>query len=268
MFNYLYITRSPEVAGAVEQAGVSRIFVDLEILGKVERQGHLDTVISRHTMADVAVVKAALKNAQLLVRLNPLHDGTENEVDEAIEAGADIIMQPMFQTAEEVLTFGSIISGRARFIPLVETASALRQIKSISELDCVDELHIGLNDLHLDLGLRFMFEPLASGLIEKSLKDVTKPYGIGGIARVGQGGVPGELVMAEHVRLGSSSVILSRSFHSCADSLGELNEGFSFSDEFDKLVRVRESLLQLDEESLYAEHLKFKAGVKKVVGNL
>lgn len=268
MFNYLYITRSPEVARAVEQAGVTRVFVDLEIHGKVERQGHLNTVISRHSIDDVARVKAALTSAELLVRLNPLHEGTEKEVDEAIEAGADIIMQPMFHSVEEVLEFGRFIDGRIPFMPLVETGSALDQIDSIAALYCVDELHIGLNDLHLDLGLQFMFEPVASGLIEQSLRNVEKPCGFGGIARVGQGDVPGELVMAEHVRLGSSGVILSRAFHAGADSVEALNDGFSFRTELERLMEERKVLLKMDADSLNAKHLEFQAGVKKVVGKL
>ncbi|GKW49731.1 aldolase/citrate lyase family protein [Halomonas sp. NCCP-2165] len=268
MFNYLYITRSPEVARAAEQAGVTRIFVDLEIHGKVDRQGHLNTVISRHSINDVARVKAALTSAELLVRLNPLHEGTEKEVDEAIKAGADIIMQPMFHSAEEVLEFGRCIDGRVRFMPLVETGSALDQIGSIAALYCVDELHIGLNDLHLDLGLQFMFEPVASGLIEQSLRNVEKPCGFGGIARIGQGDVPGELVMAEHVRLGSSGVILSRAFHAGADSVEALNDGFSFRTELERLMEERKALLKMDADSLNAKHLEFQAGVKKVVGKL
>ena len=268
MFNYLYITRSPEVARAVEQAGVTRIFVDLEIHGKMERQGHLNTVISRHSIDDVARIKAALTTAELIVRLNPLHEATQREVDEAIQAGADIIMQPMFHAADEVLAFGRCIAGRVRFMPLVETGSALEQIALIAELDCVDELHIGLNDLHLDLGLRFMFEPVASGLIELSLSRVGKPCGFGGIARVGQGDVPGELVMAEHVRLGSTGVILSRAFHAGADSIEALNDGFSFREELERLVQERKALLKLDADALNAKHLEFKAGVEQVVRKL
>ena len=38
------------------------------------------------------------------------------------------------------------------------------------------------------------------------------PYGFGGIAAIGTGTLPAETVLKEHYRLGSSSVILSRSF--------------------------------------------------------
>ncbi len=39
----MMITASPEVAAFIEQHGVARIFMDQEVLGKAERQGHLDT---------------------------------------------------------------------------------------------------------------------------------------------------------------------------------------------------------------------------------
>ena len=53
----MYITNKPEVAKIAQNAGVDRIFVDLEIIGKEERQGGLDTVISRHKIEDVTKIK-------------------------------------------------------------------------------------------------------------------------------------------------------------------------------------------------------------------
>ena len=38
------------------------------------------------------------------------------------------------------------------------------------------------------------------------------PFGFGGIARIGEGLLPSDYILGEHVRLGSSSVILSRTF--------------------------------------------------------
>lgn len=39
----MYITNNPEVATIVEHAGVDRIFIDMEFIGKDARQGGLDT---------------------------------------------------------------------------------------------------------------------------------------------------------------------------------------------------------------------------------
>jgi len=49
----MYITNQPEIAQIAESAGVDRIFVDLEYIGKSDRQGGMDTVQSRHTIDDV-----------------------------------------------------------------------------------------------------------------------------------------------------------------------------------------------------------------------
>ena len=35
----------------------------------------------------------------------------------------------------------------------------------------LDDFHIGLNDLHLDMGLDFMFELFASGLLDHAASD-------------------------------------------------------------------------------------------------
>lgn len=49
----MYITNQPEIAQIAESAGVDRIFVDLEYIGKSDRQGGMDTVQCRHTIDDV-----------------------------------------------------------------------------------------------------------------------------------------------------------------------------------------------------------------------
>lgn len=58
------------------------------------------------------------------------------------------------------------------------------------KLDGIDEIHIGLNDLHLSLGLTFVFELLANGVVESlcnKLRASSVTYGFGGIACLGQG---------------------------------------------------------------------------------
>ena len=40
----MYITNRPDIAQIAETAGVDRILVDMEYIGKADRQGELDTV--------------------------------------------------------------------------------------------------------------------------------------------------------------------------------------------------------------------------------
>lgn len=221
MLKLMYITNRPEVAAVAESAGVDRIIVDLEFIGKDARQKGLDTVKSHHTIRDVGRIKRAVMNAKVMVRVNPIHDtlpdyfSSRYEIDAVIAAGADIVMLPYFKTLEEVRTFTELVNGRARTMLLMETPEAVALTDEILELGGFDEIHIGLNDLSLGCGYRFMFEPLANGTVERlSLKFRLKgvPFGFGGVASLGKGMLPAQYILKEHYRLGSDFVILSRSF--------------------------------------------------------
>lgn len=215
MLNLMYITNKPDIAEIAEKSGVDRIFIDLEIIGKEERQGNLDTVISRHNIEDVKKIKRVLKKAKLLVRVNPIHENSINEIDYVIEQGADIIMLPFFKTIEEVTQFIKIIDGRVKTCLLLETPEAVDILDEIIQIKGIDEIHIGLNDLHLGYKKKFMFELITDGTVEKICNKISKTkisYGFGGIARVGTGTLPAENIIIEHYRLNSSMVILSRSF--------------------------------------------------------
>ena len=73
----MYITNSEDVAHIAEEAGVDRIFVDMEYIGKTDRQGGMDTVQSRHTADDVRRLAQCLNKAELFVRVNPIHEKTD-----------------------------------------------------------------------------------------------------------------------------------------------------------------------------------------------
>lgn len=216
----MYITNRPEIAQIAESAGVDRIFVDMEFIGKVERQGGMDTVQSHHTLYDIKKVADAIETAELLVRINPIHDdlnrciSSSEEIDRAIENGAQILMLPYFKTVNEVKRFVKMVDGRVKTMPLVETPEAVACIDEILKLN-IDEIFIGLNDLSLGYGMKFMFELLANGVVEELCYKFKKrgiPYGFGGIASLGKGMLPAEKVITEHYRLGSTCAILSRSF--------------------------------------------------------
>lgn len=216
MLKLMYITNDPWVARIAADAGVDRIFLDMEILGKAERQGHMDSVKSFHTYEDIRNVRRALgSDAQVLVRINPLHDGTREEVERAIESGADILMLPMWRSAAEVAEFVRCVGGRAVTMALLETKEADAALEETLKIEGLDEIHIGLNDLHLSYGRQFLFELLADGTVDRlceMLRKSGKPYGFGGVGRPGGGMLPAEYILAEHHRLGSGAVILSRSF--------------------------------------------------------
>lgn len=240
-----YITNKPEVALIAEKYGVDRVWVDLEVLGKEFRQKNLDTVKSKHSISDVARIKPLLTNAEMMVRINSWYEGSVKEIDDVVNAGADIIMLPYWKTPEEVSKFVNAVNGRCKTTLLLETKEAVECLDQVIDNGGFDEIHIGLNDLHLSYGMTFMFELLANGTVESlcnTFRSAGIPYGFGGIAKLGEGLLPAEKVIMEHFRLGSTRAILSRSFCD-TDKVSDLNE-------IDKVFKDNMQALRSFESSL------------------
>lgn len=255
----MYITNQEKIAKIAEDSGVDWIFIDLELNGKDERQGHLDTVISRHSIDDVKKIKKVLSKSKLLVRVNPIYGGSKDEIDRVIRDGADIVMLPFFKTKDEVEAFINYVHGRAKVCLLYETAEAVNNIDSILNVPGIDYIHIGLNDLHLSYNMKFMFELLADGTVEllcNKFENQGVSYGFGGIAQLGQGTLPAENIIAEHYRLGSSMAILSRSFCNTKNNidLDLIEETFKYGV---KQIREYEERVMYKERSFFESNQEF-----------
>ncbi len=260
----MYITNNPQVALIAEKYGVDRIWIDLETLGKEERQRGMNTVKSKHTIDDIKIIKPLLTRAEMLVRINPWHDGSEKEIEEVISAGADMIMLPMWKTVEEVENFLRTVAGKCKTTLLLETREAVECLDEVLKHGDMDEIHIGLNDLHLSYGLDFMFELLSNGIVEKIVKKIKRtgiPYGFGGIARLGCGDLPAERIIMEHYRLGSSRVILSRSFCN-NDLISDLSEVENVFRNNMRLLREYEDTVSKMPDS---EFVSNQAEIEKIV---
>lgn len=245
----MYITNNPRVAQIAENNTVDRIWVDLERNGKKQRQNGLNTVISNHSIEDVSKIRECIDKSELLVRINPLHEGSRSEIDEVIERGADVVMLPFFETCEDACRFVEFVGGRATTLLLVETIKAEEDIENIVEKSGADEVHIGLNDLHIQYNLRFMFELLSNGKVAEICNKVKKggmPFGFGGIAKLDEGLLPARYVIAEHYRIGSSMAILSRSFYDTwlNDDYEEIERSFRYG-----MKEIREYEERLSKET-------------------
>ncbi len=262
------IVNDEEIAKFVSKNGVDRLFIDLEFIGKQDRQGGMDTWKSSHTITDVSKIRHAVPQAHLLVRVNPIHDKSKDEINEVIERGADSLMLPMFTTLDELKRFVGFIDGRAEAIPLVETIQALNLVPKILKEVKLSRIHIGLNDLHIQMKKTFMFELICDGTLEpvcSALRDAKIPFGIGGIARAGEGIVSPEYLLGEHIRLGSDALILSRSFHREAKSIIELKQSIDFALEISKLRKIYAKFKSADKTIISTNKIKTADRVKDVV---
>ena len=238
---YISITNDVKVAQHFEACGVDDIMVDLETLGKEERQKGLNTVKSFHCLEDVTLIKESLTSAKCLVRVNPIHEDSFKEITEAIERGADMVMLPMFTTKEEVEEFVRLVGDKAQKYLLLETPQAMTRIDDILNVQGIDAVHIGLNDLSIGLGLDFLYEPVIGGLVEymgEKIKAKGIKFGFGGVSRIELS----QNLLSEHFRMGSEMVILNRHFRRYKDTYDEI---FSICDLKDDITDITDYLHEL-----------------------
>lgn len=260
----MYITNNLDVALIAQKYGVDRVWIDLETLGKENRQKNIDTVKSHHSVDDIHKIKPHLTSSDMMVRVNSWYEGSEKEINSVIDAGADIIMLPYWKSVYEVQSFLKTVDGRIKTSLLLETKEAVQCIDDVLNMGGFDEIHIGLNDLHLSYGMTFMFELLKDGTVEtlcNKFRIAGIPYGFGGIAKLGEGLLPAEKVIMEHYRLGSTRAILSRSFcnYTKIENIDEIDK--VFRENMDSLRKYEASLSDRKEE----DFLKNKAEVNKSV---
>lgn len=272
----MYITNKQAVAKIAEEVGVDWIFIDMEFIGKDSRQGGLDTVQNHHTIADIRNIRNTVSQSKVLVRVNPIHEAlpdypsSKDEIDAVIEAGADIVMLPFYKTVKEVKRFIQYVGGRAKTCLLLETAEAAILLDDTLKVPGIDMIHLGLNDLHLELGMKFMFQLLSDGVVEQlgnKIKAAGIPFGFGGIARLDSGMLPGADVLKEHVRLGSSMVIVSRSFCN-TDVITDLDEVRRIFTEGIKSIRDLEAEAEAAANYFVKNRQEVEKAVESIVENI
>jgi len=210
-------TDDVDVARSADAAGVDRVGLDLETLGKRERQWGRGTWISPHNLERLPALRDALGEARLFTRVNPVHPRTHEEVERVIAGGAEVLMLPMFRSAEEVERFVEIVADRAEVVLLLETREAAERIETIAAVGGVGEVHVGINDLAIELGLGSRFAVYDSPPVAHA-SDVVRAagmrFGIGGLGRVDDRSLPlqSPLLYAQYARLHATAALISRAF--------------------------------------------------------
>lgn len=237
------ITGDLEFASAAESVGVDRVMLDLERKSKIARQAGRDLFLSDHRIDLVPRMRSVLRKAALVVRINSLDHQSREEIDAVVQGGAHLIMLPFFYTASEVRQFVDLVGGRAQTILLIETKSAVDNLREIVRVEGIGEIHVGLNDLTISLGRRVIFDVICDGMMDQIVEIIRAegiPFGFGGIGRLSRQDLPvnPERVLAVQVGAGATRGWLGRSFRSGMEvrkDIGELAH---------ELVLLRQSILR------------------------
>jgi hypothetical protein len=113
-------SNDPALAARADAAGIDRIGLDLEVLGKAERQKCLGSWVSPHRPEDLRAMREVVRRGELFCRINPIHDGSAAEIERVLGHGVEVLMLPMFTSVGEVETFVALVAGRAKAALLLE----------------------------------------------------------------------------------------------------------------------------------------------------
>lgn len=211
-FSLLLFSVDETVVRAAVRAGVSGIMVDWERAGKRCRQAGADTEINTHTLDDLRRVRRAT-DGLVICRINHPGCGSPEDLEAAIDAGADEILVPMVRRLADVETVIDRVRGRCRVGILIETVDAVERARELCALP-LSRVYVGLNDLAIDRGGGNIFEAVADGTVDRVRDACRPPFGFGGLTLPDAGSpVPCRLLIAEMARLDAGFSFLRRSFH-------------------------------------------------------
>jgi len=226
----LFSTRPAFIRQAVA-AGIDAVLVDWEYRGKERRQASADTQINHDTLDDLRRVRAST-DALVICRINgrsaamtgevePQHieAGTgepplsTDEIEQAIEAGADELLLPMVRTVEEVELVLDQVAGRCGVGILIETTEAVGLVEKLARLQ-LSRVYVGLNDLSIERNSANIFMPIIDGTLDRIRRPFRVPFGFGGLTLPDRGcPIPCRLLIGELARLDCDFSFLRRSFH-------------------------------------------------------
>lgn len=205
-------TKKLNLAKKAQDAGVDYVLVDWEKKGKTDRQKGHNLEINNDSPEDVKKLSNNL-TIPVTVRVNPLGEYSNDEIDLAIDCGAKVIMLPMSKTIDDVEQFLKIVNNRTETLIQIETPEMVSEVKEFSKLPW-DYAHVGLNDLMVAKGNKSIWEAVVDGTVEDVCTNLEgKKFGFGGVTILGGGTpIPFNLILNEMVRMKCSMGILRRSF--------------------------------------------------------
>tara|TARA_B100000212_G_scaffold300080_1_gene245271 strand:- start:7269 stop:8105 length:837 start_codon:yes stop_codon:yes gene_type:complete len=263
--DYLVFNNSPDLVRVISTFTNVISYVDLEIIGKYERQKSTNSFQSDHQIKDIISIMNKVNPSELGVRINPVGDHTEKEINECIDLGVTRIMLPMFKYPEQVDYVKKIIKGRVKFELLFETPESVKNVKDFC-LENIDYIHIGLNDLKIALHNYHMYELLVNNYLNyftSYLKKNNFRYGIGGIGAIGSIPFSPKYIFAANLIIGSQRLILSRAFKNKLDFSTNEELSISFKKQYSHLENLRIEIGRLNSNELLIIKKEFIEEINK-----
>jgi hypothetical protein len=196
----------------LHEGGIREFMVDHEVRGKKRRQSGFDTEINEAPLTAIGPLRK-LPGVRVHCRINNWGAGSREEIEIAIGEGAERVYLPMVTDPGEAEAFARAVDGRAETAILIETQSAASDAAQYAPLG-LDAIYVGLNDLAISRGERFIFSALGDGTVDQIRHDLPGvQFGFGGITCIDRGDpIPCYLLMSELAALSAQFTFVRRSF--------------------------------------------------------
>jgi hypothetical protein len=208
----------PALTGQISALSLAALAIDLETLGKVNRQDGFDTSISVDTIETLASVRT-IEPAHLIARINGVNRSTGQEVEQVIEAGADEILVPMVRHPDEVEQILRVVDGRLTVGVMIETSDAVTHRTALAALP-LTRAYVGLNDLWIERRTPTRFHALIDGTVDSLCEAFeSTPFGVAGLTHPAAGfPLPCSLLIGELARIDVDFTFLRRSFFAAIEN--------------------------------------------------
>lgn len=208
----VFFEHRPEMVRHALTSGISSFLIDCENHGKKDRQAGFDTEINAGTPADLVGI-TQWPGTKAYLRIDRFSHDTQDELNQAIDLGAEVLLLPFVTSPHEVEQFLRLIAGRCRAGILVETVAACDCVEELAAFP-LDVVYVGLNDLMISRRSNSLFEPILDGTLAmiRSVFPKTR-FGFGGATDVECGSpIPCRMLLQEMHRLSCQFTFLRRSF--------------------------------------------------------
>lgn len=192
--------------------GLREFIVDHESRGKERRQLGADTEINEAPLAAIEPL-ARLKGVRVHCRINAWCEDSHDEIERAIGSGASRIYLPMARGRGEVEAFLRAVDSRTETAILIETKAAVDGAEQFGDLP-LNAVFVGLNDLAISRGQKFIFTALRDGSIDRIRAAVPAiEFGFGGATCIDCGDpIPCRMLLGELAAHRGGFTFMRRSF--------------------------------------------------------
>ena len=211
--------------------------VDQETIGKSSRQPSFCRIGSPAPTL-FSELRSLIKNNLLGLRINSAENLSISEIHYINSSAPDFIILPMIKNLSSLEYVRQCLNDSIQIIPLIETCSSLIDLYRILKLPYIHRVHLGLNDLSIELDLDFMFDFLSSPAFSFYTELCCRyniSFGFGGVsAPLSDSSAllhPSEIIR-HHVAVNSDCTIISRNLeklnpHALSDNIYEIRRLYS-----------------------------------------